>query len=293
MKSLLSKIIFILFDTMLIALSIFLSYLLRNHFAGLGTHTIALVHYLGFLPLFIIPILLFAYEGIYTYRYDFWHDSRLVLKGLSLSLVLIFAYMAMTKSVENYSRFVIGFSFLFMSILIPLSKNMSKKWLYKMGIWQKKAKIYGNDTFLTNEIYANPYLGYIKPEADEEVPTVFINSKDTDADTLKTIIDSQIKTKHEVIFIPLMNEYDLTHSHIYELSNTRTNLIVFKNRLKSYHRRLLQHIFNYLLALLLLPVLLPIIGLLAFLIKKESSGSIFFSHNRMGQNGKSIPALKF
>lgn len=293
MKSLLSKIIFIVFDSAMIGLSIFLSYLLRNHFTGLETHTIALVHYLGFLPLFIIPILLFAYEGIYTYRYDFWHDSRLVLKGLSLSLILIFAYLAMTKSVESYSRLVIGFSFLFMSILIPFSKNISKKWLYKLGLWQKKAKIYGNDTFLTDEIYANPYLGYIKPEADEEVATVFINSKDTDADTLKTIIDSQIKTKHEVIFIPLMNEYDLTHSHIYELSNTRTNLIVFKNRLKSHYRRLLQHVFNYLLALLMLPVLLPIIGILAFLIKKESSGSIFFTHNRMGQNGKIIPTLKF
>jgi undecaprenyl-phosphate galactose phosphotransferase len=293
MKSLLSKIIFIVFDSMMIALSIFLSYLLRNHFTGLETHTIALVHYLSFLPLFIIPILLFAYEGIYTYRYDFWHDSRLVLKGLSLSLILIFAYLAMTKSVESYSRLVIGFSFLFMSILIPFSKNMSKKWLYKIGIWQKKAKIYGNDAFLTDEIYANPYLGYIKPEADEKVATVFINSKDTDADTLKTIIDSQIKTKHEVIFIPLMNEYDLTHSPIYELSNTRTNLIVFKNRLKSHYRRLLQHVFNYLLALLMLPVLLPIIGILAFLIKKESSGSIFFTHNRMGQNGKIIPTLKF
>ncbi len=293
MKSLLSKIIFVLLDSVMIALSIFLSYLLRNHLTGLETHTIALAHYLGFLPLFIIPILLFAYEGIYAHRYDFWHESRLVLKALSFSLVLVFAYLAMTRHIGEYSRLVIGFSFIFMAILIPLAKNIGKKWLYKVGIWQKKAKIYGDDVFLTNEIYDNPYLGYVKPEAGEDVATVFINSKDRDAETLKTIINSQIKTKHEVIFVPLVNEYDLTHSPIYELSNTRTNLIIFNNRLKSCYRRLLQHAFNYLLALFLLPILLPIVGILAFLIKKESSGPIFFSHPRMGQNGKVIPTLKF
>ena len=293
MKSLLSKIIFILVDSTMIALSIYLAFILRDQLTGLEKHSIPLTHYLQFFPLFIVPLLLFAYEGIYTHRYDFWHDSRLILKALGFSLVLIFAYLAMTRHIEDYSRLVISFSFLFMAILIPLSKNIGKKWLYKIGIWQKKAKIYGEDSFLSHEIYANAYLGYIKPHRDEESDTVFINSTNTDADTLKSIIDSQIKTKHEVVFIPLINDYDLTHSHIYELSNTRTNLIIFKNRLKSKYRQLLQHLFNYILALIFLPLLLPIIGILAFLIKKESTGPVFFTHNRIGKDGKIIPTMKF
>ena len=41
---------------------------------------------------------MFAYEGIYNFRYDFWHESRQVIKGLLFSTILVFAYLAMTKS---------------------------------------------------------------------------------------------------------------------------------------------------------------------------------------------------
>ena len=293
MKSIVSKIIFVLCDILMIVLSVYLAFSIRESFETLEPHTIAYTTYLTFYPLYIIILLLFTYEGIYTYRYDFWHESRLVIKVLIFSSILVFAYLAMTKSIENYSRLVIGFSFIFMTILIPLSKNISKKVLYLMGVWQKKAKIYGNDSFLTDEIYGNPYLGYIKPTKKEEPSTIFVNSKGSTLTTLKKVLSNQIKKNKEVIFIPLMGDYDLTHSHIYELSNTRTNLIVYQNRLKSWYRKLIQQIFNYLLAIVLLPILLPIIGIFAILIKKESPGPVFFAHKRIGQNGRIIPTFKF
>ena len=55
----------------------------------------------------------------------------------------------------------------------------------------------------------------------------------------------------------------------------------------------LHNIFNYFLAIALLPILLPIIAILAYLIKKESPGPVFFAHNRIGKDGKTIPTLKF
>ena len=293
MKNIIAKSIFILCDIIMIILSIYLAFLLRDSFDTLEIHTIPFVTYLSFYPIYIIPIALFAYEGIYTYRYDFWHESRLIFKAIIFATILVFAYLAMTKSIENYSRLVIGFAFIFMVFFIPLAKNISKKLLYRMKLWQKKAKIYGNDPFLTAEIYGNPYLGYIEPKEGDFFSTIFVNSKNDDPQTLKHVLATQIKTQHEVIFIPLMDDYDLTHSHIYELSNTRTNLIVYQNRLKSKYRRFLQFTFNYLLALILLPVLLPIIAIIAILIKSESKGSIFFPHNRVGQDGEIIPVLKF
>ena len=278
----------------MIALSIYLAYTLRTTFENLNLQTIPLREYLSFYPLFIIPISLFAYEGIYTYRYDFWHESRLIFKVIIFSAILIFAYLAMIKSIENYSRFVIGFSFLIMAILIPLSKNISKKILHRLGLWQKKAKIYGEDPFLTDEIYGNPYLGYIKPKSGEEPATVFINSKDNNVNTLKKVISSQIKYKHEVIFIPLIDDYDLTHSHIYELSNTRTNLIVFKNRLKSRYRLIFKKVSDFLLSLIIFPFLIPIMLFIAYRIKStEPNSSIFFTQERLGKKGKNFVCYKF
>jgi undecaprenyl-phosphate galactose phosphotransferase len=293
-KDFISKIIFILFDILIIVFSIYFAYLTREKLETLQNNTIPLQQYLDFYPIIIVPVLLFTYEGIYTYRYDFWHESRVILKGIIFSAILIFAYLAMTKSIIEYSRLVIGISFVMMAFLIPLSKNISKKILHRFGLWQKRAKIYGNDPFLTNEIYGNPYLGYIKPESDEEPSTVFVNSKESDLPTLKKIISSEIKTKEEVIFIPLMDDYDLTHSHIYDLANTRTNLIVFQNRLKSRSRILFKDLSDFTLSLGIFPFLIPIMLYVAYKIKHDNpEEKIIFKQKRLGKNGKPFTCYKF
>ena len=294
MKDFISKIIFIIFDILIIIFSIYLSYILRREFGNLEKSTIPLEQYLVFYPLFIVPILLFFYEGIYTYRYDFWHESRLILKGIFFSAILIFAYLAMTKSIQDYSRLIIGFSFLFIAVLIPLSKNISKKLLHKLGLWQKKAKIYGDDPFLTDEIFGNPYLGYVQAKHGQEPSTVFVNSKNSDIGTLKKIISLQIKIRSEVIFIPLIDDYDLTHSHTYELSNTRTNLIVFRNRLKSRYRLILKKVSDFMLSLFIFPFLIPIMLYIAYRIKRdEPKQNIFFKQKRLGMEGKPFVCYKF
>lgn len=293
MKDIFAKLIFVLLDSIIIVFAIYLAFHFRESISLLDKHNITLATYFKFYPIYIITIALFAYEGIYTYRYDFWHESRLVIKAILFATILVFAYLAMTKSIENYSRIVIGVAFVLMTFFIPLSKNIIKKILFKVGIWKKKTEIYGKDPFLTEEIYGNPYLGYSRPDNGESLSSVFVNSKGWDIHTLKQLLSSQVKQKDEVIFIPLIDEYDLTHSHIYELSNTRTNLIVYKNRLNSRYRRIVQWIFNYTLALILLLPLLVIILIFATLIKLESKGPIFFIHHRIGQNGKVIPTIKF
>jgi len=189
---------------------------------------------------------------------------------------------------------VIGLSFFTMAILIPLAKNITKKTLYRIGLWRKKALIYGDDSFLQDEIYHNPYLGYVAPKHAKEPSTVFINSQNTTAHSLKDIIADQIKRHHEVIFIPLIDDYNLTHSHIYELSNTRTNLIVFRNRLKSRYRLILKNISDILLSLLIFPLLIVGMLLIALAIKlKEPHSSILFRQKRLGKHGKPFTCYKF
>lgn len=294
MKETISKTALLSLDIAAIFLSIFLAYGLREILDDYfyTTHTQALSEYLGFSLLYIVTLIMLAYGGIYTRRYDFWHESKNILKSLVFAFMIVLAYLAITKSIEEFSRAVIIFSFFFMALLLPLFKNITKKQLFNMGLWQREAKVYGDDPFIKEEIFKNRYLGYIEAKS-EEPKTVFVNSKGSDSIEMRKIIDGEIRNRHEVVFIPMMDEYDLTQSHIYELSNTRTNLIVFQNRLKSNYRMFLHNLFNYILALALLPILLPIIGILAYLIKKESPGPVFFAHMRIGKDGKEIPTLKF
>ncbi len=295
MKEFSAKFIFVLIDIFIIFISLILAYLLRNllgdSFGSVDSY--ALPNYTTFYPLYIITIILLAYEGIYTHRYDFWHESRVILKGLVFSFLIILAYLAMTKSIQDYSRAVIIFSFLFMAFLLPLSKNICKKLLYKFGLWKRRAKIYGNDIFLQEEIFDNHYLGYVDAK-DRKPKTVFINSHNEDLDRLKQIINKEIGQSHEVIFIPLMDDYDLTHSHIYRLSNTRTNLIVFQNRLKSRYRLWTKKLSDLCMSIIVFPLLVPIMLYIAYKIRKEeSNSSILFKQERLGQDGEIFVCYKF
>ncbi len=294
MKELSSRLLFIFTDAIIIVISILLAYALRNLMSGafVQVHNYALVEYLSFYPLYILTIILLAYEGIYTHRYDFWHESRVVLKSLFFSFILILAYLAMTKSVEDYSRAVILFTFFFMSFLMPIAKNILKKQLFKLGLWQRSAKVYGEDRFLKEEIFNNHYLGYI--EDNKNPKTIFINSSTADVNKLKDTINQEIESKHEVIFTPLIGEYDMTQSHIYRLSNTRTNLIVFQNRLKSTYRLWIKKLTDILMAVMISPLLTPIMLWIAYKIRKEEpNSSIFFKQKRLGQNGEVFLCYKF
>ena len=296
MRDIASKIIFIITDMLMIVLSISFASHFRNQLDDFlsKTHDIHLSTYTEFYPIYIIPIMLFAYEGIYTYRYDFWHESRLILKGIFFSGLIIFAYLGVTKLIGEYSRVVIGFTLFFMAIFIPISKNITKKLLFKLKLWQKSATIYGDDKFLIDEIYGNPYLGYIKAKDCEEPCTVFINSKNTDVGSLKSIIASEIKLRSEIIFVPLIDEYNLTHSHIYELSNTRTNLIVFQNRLRSGYRLFFKRVTDMILSISIFPFLLIPMLYIGYRIRKEEPNeTVFFTQERVGESKSIFICYKF
>jgi len=294
-KELYSKIFLLVLDLCAIFISILIGYLFRDLFSSSFEHEFGhtLTLYLSLWMLYAFPIGLMSFEGIYTRRYDFWHESRLVIKALFMSFILILAILAMTKTMDEYSRATILFIFLSMSLFVPLFKNIGKKYLYKIGIWQRKVKIYSQDRFLSNEIKDNHYLGYIEVK-DEEPKTVFINSIELGISDTQKILEKEIKKRHEVIFIPLINDYNLTHSFIYELSNTRTNLIVFQNRLKSRYRIILKQVSEYSLTLFLFPFLIPIMLFIAYRIKQDNPDEkIFFKQKRLGKNVKPFSCYKF
>ena len=293
MKDFFAISLFLLFDLLAIILSIVTAFYMRNSLEFFRTaHTLPLENYLTFWPIYIVTLALLTYEGIYTKRYDFWHETRVALKAVFFSMIIVLAYLALSKTIQEYSRAVIVMSFIFMGFFIPLFKRIAKFSLYRMKIWHRPATIFGNDKELTEAIFENPYLGYI--ENRENPKTVFINSRMMSIDGLRQLIDNQLHKNHEVIFIPILNDFDLTHSQIYELSNARTNLVSLQNRLKSRSRRVVKFVFDIVVSILLLPVLLPVMAVIAWKISQEKSGKkILFEQERLGKDGKSFVCYKF
>lgn len=293
MKMWINRITLILMDILTIALSILLAFALRqwcDFFERIAPNNPE--NYLGFTLLYAVVLILFYVEGIYTKRYDFWQEMERITKGVFLSAIIILAFLTLTKQAEAYSRFILSTTFIFLVFILPLQKYLLKRFLFNIGLWGHKAAIVGIDLFFEEHVFTNPYLGYIKTD-NLHAKTLFISSSKS-IEKLEKILHEALIRRQEVIFIPLVKNFDFSDAHIIHLFNARTNLIIVENNLMSRTKQSIKLLLDYLLALILFPLLLIIIGIIALLIKyEEPRGSIFFTQKRMGQNGKHFKCYKF
>ena len=290
-KMIKSTIVLFLVDLFGIFVSLNLGFLLAiifNSIIGLPAPAFATALNELYVIYIVVPFIFF-YEGIYSYRFDFWHETKLIYKGLFLSFLVILAYLAMLQEVHNYSRSIIIFSFLSMIFIIPLLKKLTKEKLFQLGLWKMGVKVKSDNKKFINSIFTNPYLGYIQSKR-KETPIVFLDSNKKDADKE---LEHEIAQKHQVMFVPVMNNYQFTSSEIFELDESRVNLIVLQNKLNSKYRQVLKIVYNYTLALMSLPLVLPIVGIIAWLIKSDSDGPILFKQERLGADGKIFLVYKF
>lgn len=234
-----------------------------------------------------------AYLGIYTKRYDFWHESRLVLQASFLSFIILLSALALGQNAEYYSRSTLVLIFICCAVVLPMAKLLIKGILYKFGIWQLPAKVISENDLFKNELFEDKYLGYVKAKNSEH-KIVFIDGSSFDKDKLNTIIEDNIRNSREIIFTPILSGYDFSHSYIYNIFNTRTNIFTLENELLSKTNRISKLLLDYILVLSTSIFWLPILIFIALWIKKEEPrGNIFFMQRRLGVNGKEFMCYKF
>lgn len=293
MKNGINRTLLILADVITILTGIVLAFALRQWCDCFERSAPSdLEHYVGFGLFYAVTIVLLAVEGIYTKRYDFWQELERIAKGLFLSAIIVLAVLTMTKHSESYSRFVLITAFALLALLLPIQKYYLKKLLFRLGTWQHRAALIGEDPFFEEHVYHNPYLGYVRT-SDAEAKTIFVSSSKS-VERIEEILHEALLRSQEVIFIPIVKNFDFSDAHIVHLFNARTNLIIVENNLISRTNRTLKWALDYTLSLLILPVLLLVIALIALLIKREEPrGSVFFTQPRMGENGESFECWKF
>lgn len=293
MKSFYSRIILILADLFTLFASIVLALMLRdifkNYFELPPPNNMS--QYLGFSLLYAVMLLVFCSQGIYRNRFDFWQESQRIIKGLFFSIIILLSVLAMTKQTEEYSRFVLIISFVLAGFFIPAQKYILKNLLFRMSWWQKKAAMVGNDPLFSEHVFINPYLGYL-PSQQSNAKTLFVSSSHT-KQQIEAILHEALLSKQEVIFIPAVKNFDFSDAHIIHLFNARSNLIIVKNNLLNRFNRSIKLLLDYILSVFILPILMLVMGFIAWKIKREDEGAVFFQQIRLGENGEHFSCYKF
>lgn len=273
-------------------LAIWFSFGMAAFFCG-DLISLEVFKYQNFMPSCVIMIFLFFYHGIYTRRYDFWHETGIIVKSCFFGLLLNLSILAFIKIDHDLLQVSIVLAFIFLMLLLPVLKFFIKKILFKFGIWNRKAKILGETDEFELEILNNRYLGYVRAKG-KDYDTLFIGGSRLSVQNLNELIEQNIKENKEILFTPVLRGYDFTQAHIYKLFNSRTSLFAIHNSLQGKFNVALKRGLDIFLIVMALPLLIPIFCAVAVAMKiSEPRGKIFFPQQRIGLNGRLFWCLKF
>ncbi|WP_235600260.1 sugar transferase [Campylobacter fetus] len=140
-------------------------------------------------------------------------------------------------------------------------------------------------------VFENHYLGYIKSDKDYE--TLFVCSNGLNAVMLNKIVEQNLKNHREIIFTPVLKEYDFSCSTIYSIFNSRTSLFSIENSLLNPINALLKMLLDFIIFIILLPIFSIVLGVIVLAMKiAEPHEKVFFAQNRLGKDGKIFKCFK-
>ena len=278
---------------------------------------------------FIIILVFMFYEGLYTKRLPFWEETKRILKGLTFAILFSAAIITILKLPSNTPTAIILLFLIYSSILFPISRSVGKRLMYKTSIGRDNVIIIGAGEAgiqTAKALLNEPNLGYnIVGFLDDnpkkigkkievcgkdykvfgrinsfskfinllDISTVVVAIPSLKKDKLINLTNNVHKYSRKIIFVPDLQGIALLNTELNSLFTEQLFLMELNNNLKSTFNQILKRSFDIIVSILMLPVLLPIIGIIGVLIKLDSKGSIFYSHTRVGQNGKPIKVYKF
>jgi Undecaprenyl-phosphate galactose phosphotransferase WbaP len=279
--------------------------------------------YVGLWPFLFVFITVYAVAGLYS---GVSLSPPEELRRATLSSTLVFILLAATtvslRGASNYFTWTLFLAIGLSVALLPLSRAVVRQLCANESWWGSPAVIFGagpESQSIVSALLADPGLG-LKPVAvvDDEVedlPAVH-GVPVMSGYELAAALAGPKRFAYAVVttpgvpnshFLAAVERYGLTFSHILVIPDLRelSSLWVSTRSVGGmlglevcqqafvpegqWPKRLLDLFLTIFGALFVL----PLIGLIALWIKRDSPGPIFYSQRRIGQGGKEFRAWKF
>ncbi len=285
-----------------------------------------------FLKIWWLPLVylfFISYERLYLRNLSFWDETRELLKAVTVAMLTALALLTIGRMTPDISRLTVILLWFYGLVIFPLFRLFGKRLLYRAGLWKENVIIIGAGKAgvdAAKGICAERHLGYniigFLDDDDEKIGTELLISgrrykvfgktrnfsKFVTMLNISTIIvaipslpirklteltnNIQKYTKN-ILLIPDLKGIALTNTELNHLFFQQIFLLKINNNLKSFTNRVIKRTFDLVVSLLLVPVLLPVIGILGLLIRIDSPGPILYRHYRVGRGGRIFGVYKF
>lgn len=328
-KKIISFISLIISDLIVILLSFWLAYLIRSEILPnivVEFKKIFLLPFSDFLSypyVSLVWVFVFAYEKLYTKRYPFWEEVKILLKSATIASSLIMILIFISKKQAQFSRTIVILAYVISLLLFPLSRYLTKILLVKFNVWKKKLIILGvhqTSLLILKSIKKNKTMGYeaigfldndpqkigkkylgvkvIGSFSELENIAKTYQSRDIIVTTphwprkqLKELLIKCENLSESMWLIPRSGDF-ITEGVEVEVMGEILTLHIKKNLGKPWNL-LIKSLFEKCLTFILIIIFLPLFTIIAIAIRLDSTGPIFYIQKRLGQRNRMFSLFKF
>jgi Undecaprenyl-phosphate galactose phosphotransferase WbaP len=276
-----------------------------------------------------INVLCLAYAGLYTKRLPFWRETKRLLMALSLAFALILAAISLAKLGGEVSRTVLVVTYILALFIIPVCRYLGKTLLAKLGVWNDPLIIVGinktsrivsealiNDQYLGYRVagfisdnsqrkkgsikingYNYPVLGRFKDAANilnaTGIRRVVIAAPELPGPELVSLTNQLQPYTRSILVVPDLFGIPVVSGEMDYFFDEQIIGFRTHNNLASGFNRGVKRMFDIVVGTILLVLLLPILLIIAIMIKLDSPGPVGFSHKRVGKDGYEFNCYKF
>ncbi len=273
----------------------------------------------------VVWVFFFYYEGLYTKRFSFWDEIRVLWKVSFFSTVGVFTIVSIGKLSDEMSRTVVALMGTISLLSLPLIRMVAKKVLRRLGFLKRRVLILGagkTGKLIVRALKKEPNYGYeIKGFLDDdpgklgsEIEGVKIH-KGTDRaatyinrcgiddlviampgagkERLQGLINGLQHKVDRILFVPDIFGIAVLGTNLQHFFHEEAFAFEMKNNLASPFNIFIKRSFDILMSIVLLPVLFFPMALISFLIRIGSPGRAIFSQERVGRKGTTFRCYKF
>lgn len=324
-----SLLLLILSDFAVVLISFSLAYFIRDEilpaifprffaFPLLSFASFIKLFYFGWIWLFI-----FAYERLYTRRFPFWQEVKVLLKSTTLASLAIMVTIFIARKQIEFSRAIVVMAWMLSLVLFPLIRCTVKLLLVKLNLWKKKLIILGvlqTSLAVLKNIKSNRTMGYevvgFLDDDPEKAGKSFLGvkvigrideleklseaygSKDIivaiphlSRTKLKKLLSRCEAVSDSMWLIPRSGDF-ITEGVDLEVLGDVLSLYIKKNLAKPWNI-FLKTTFETILTVLVTILFIPVFLIIAMAIKLDSAGPVIFTQKRIGQNQRIFNLFKF
>jgi len=323
--------ILVFFDLLAYYISLISGFFVRksiiSHFfphLPLFDHSLRFYVFLWWIPLCFLFFMIL--ENVYTTKISYWEELKRTWKAILIASVVVLSGITLQKLGTKVSRLVLILCFSFNFFTIPIIRIFTKRILFSIFPIQEKVVILGAgragvavargfkkdkcyyykiigflDDYKAGEVNIDgenyPILGRINEifrlAEKENIHTAILAMPSIGSEKIKQLF---IKIRHyvpNVLIVPELQGISLITSELDYLFYEEIFLLHTKNNLANPINRILKRISEYFLIIPILILCMPIMIVIALVIKLTSSGPIIYTQNRIGRNGRPFKIYKF